>query len=271
MKKRICMALTALILLSLALASCGKKEVPKFYLAETVSTIHATGQVFRVVNIFDEDWNVIEAVNYTGGEEVSRTLYETKGDVTRITMVQGGESELVELVTTDQTTHTVHSEVYLNGEVSNTVDNTYDEDDHLLTTVRWTAAQDITARSEYTNNAAGKKVREDIYNDGVLSRYIVYTYDEAGRVLSQTTCQSDGTETGWQQYTYEQRENGRLVQTAHRCAADGSPLALQAVCVYDEHENLLSQEIYLDDGTPYMTLALRYITSDGGVSSGIPE
>lgn len=271
MKKRMIPILTALLLIVLTLASCGKKEAPKFYLAETVTTIHAAGQVNRTVNEFDEDWNVIAAVNYTNGQETYRTLYEITDDVTRITMVQDGVSELQGLTVTDKSGHTTHSEVYLNGEVSNTVDNTYDADGHLLTSERWIAAQNLTSRSEYTNNASGKKVREDVYSGGELDHYTVYTYDEAGRVLTDTTYRSDGTETGRKAYTYEQTEDGRLIQTVRQCDADGNPQSLQAVCVYDKYENLLSQEIYIGGDTPYMTLSMRYVTSDGTVSSGITE
>lgn len=269
MKKR--MLSTALVLISLTLASCGKKEAPKFYLTETVTTMHATGQVNRIVNEFDEDWNVIAAVNYTNGQETSRTLYEITEEVTRITMVQNGVSELQGVTVTDKSGRTTHSEVYLNGEVSNTVDNTYDADGHLLTSERWIADQNLTSRSEYTNNASGKKVREDVYSSGGLDHYTVYTYDEAGRVLTDTTCQSDGTETGWQKYTYEEAEDGKLIQKAYQCDASGAQQSLRAVCVYDKYENLLSQEIYLGEDTPFMTLAMGYVTSDGTVSSGIAE
>ena len=97
-------------------------------------------------------------------------------------------------------------------------------------------------RTAWFYNENGQKVREELYQNGVLTKYSQITLGEDGNPLSQAVYLADGTLHSTVSYTYE-----GLICTATTTLTDGT-VAQRTEYTYDEQGNLLSTTDYDSEG-----------------------
>lgn len=256
--KIICFLLTILLLLT----GCGQtpEEDVTWYTKEQVRTFFGT-QTTRSVYEYNEDWSTGSITTYVDGELESTVIYEhtETGYITRST--QDGVEDVMEVVITrDEAGNAVHTEQYLNGQLSSSADSTFDEQGNMLTYHTHVVEPDLYLHqeTEYDSNGNKTKVTAD---NGYMVTVTEYTYDSQGRLVKE----SSPDFKSWTEYTYE--DGGRL-ETALIYGENGE-LTNKRISSYDDYGNLLLQETCDAEGNVMMTTALSYISTDGRTSSGI--
>lgn len=99
-------------------------------------------------------------------------------------------------------------------------------------------------RTAWFYNESGQKVREELYQNGVLVNYSQITSGEDGRPVSQDVYLADGTLYSTVSYVYD-----GLSCTATTTLTDGT-VEQKTAYTYDEYGNLLSTTVY--DGAGQM-------------------
>lgn len=254
-----------LLILSLLLVGCGaEKEDVIFYKTETIRTFFGASST-REVNEYDEEWNLIHTTTYQDGAEVSQVNYEYTDIGYRMVGTQNGVEETLEFILTkDDHGNPLHTEQYLNGELYNTSDCTYDEKGNMLTQESTIPMANMTVRLEMEYDENGNRVKT-VQDNGFDIGTTTYTYDKNGKLLTETYHTKAGDSTSVTEYSYF--EDG-LTQTAMIYESDGN-YSGKRVTTYDEAGNMLLQETYDAEDQLMMTTACSYIGTDGTISSGI--
>lgn len=97
-------------------------------------------------------------------------------------------------------------------------------------------------RTAWFYNESGQKVREELYQNGVLIQYSKITSNGDGRPASQDVYMADGTLHSTVSYHYE-----GLNCTATTTSSDGT-VEQRTAYIYDEHGNLLTATVYDGEG-----------------------
>ncbi len=97
-------------------------------------------------------------------------------------------------------------------------------------------------RTAWFYNESGQKVREELYQNGVLVNYSQITSGQDGHPASQDVYLADGTLYSTVSYVYD-----GLTCTATTTLTDGT-VDLKTAYTYDESGNLLSTTVYNGDG-----------------------
>lgn len=196
------------------------------------STINRTEYLFDVRN------HVNQVVIYTNGEETKRhgVLCDENGNYVK--WISGGS---VTEYSYDDQGHSLGMSVYINDVLISSTQYTWENGLRTSVTTKM-ENQGITQRILMTYDHSGRLLRQDTYTADTLSSYSIYTTDEAGRTTSVMVYQPDGTLLSTSTYTRE-----GTTETITATQPDGT-VNQTAVLTYDEHGNLLTQEIYNSSG-----------------------
>jgi len=252
--------LSASLLLLLAGCTQEPQEDVTWYTKEQVRTFFGT-QTTRSVYEYNEDWSTGSITTYVDGELESTVTYEhtETGYITR--GVQDGVEDVLEVVITrDEAGNAVHTEQYLNGQLSSTADSTFDEKGNMLTYGTHVVEPDLYLQQKTEYDADGNKIRV-IVDNGYGLTITEYTYDSQGRLVKESSPNSNSRT----EYTYS---DGGKLETALIYGENGE-LTNKRISTYDDYSNMLLQETYDAEGNVMLTTALSYISTDGRTSSGI--
>lgn len=255
-----------LLILSLLLVGCGTEstEDVKYYKTETIHTFFGAGTT-REVNEYDEEWNLIHTTTYQDGAEVSQVDYEYTETGYRMVGIQNGIEETLEFILTkDAQGNLLRTEQYLNGELYNASDCTYDENGNLLTQESSIPMANMTVRLEMEYDEKGNRIKT-VQDNGYDIGTTTYTYDADGNLLTETYHTKTGDSTSVTEYGYS--DDG-LIQTALIYESDGS-YSGKRITTYDKAGNMLLQEVYDANEELMTTTACSYVGTDGTISSGI--
>lgn len=257
----------AVLIFSLLLAGCGAKAAPeevKYYKTETIRTFFGASTSREVIE-YDEEWKTTRITTYQDGAEISQVDYEYTETGLRMIGTQNGTEEILEyIITRDKQGNPLRTEQYLNGELYNSSECTYDTAGNLLTQASTIPAANMTVTLEMKYDENGRLIKT-IQDSGYAVGTTAYTYDENGRLLTETYHTEAGSGSVIKEYSYS--DDG-LVQTALIYEADRS-YSGKSVTTYDKAGNMLLAENYDADGNLTLSTACSYIGTDGTVSSGI--
>ncbi|MDR1168999.1 MAG: hypothetical protein LBK53_08970 [Heliobacteriaceae bacterium] len=151
-------------------------------------------------------------------------------------------------------------EVYkhLNGNISNIVEYTYDENGKLTKAVDKRANGDIRDTTEYTYDEKGRMTKEvDKYASENIEHTTEYTYDEKDRKTKEVWKDSNGDIRTTTEYTYD--ENGRETEIVHK-DKDGK-IGFVNEYTYDENGRKTKEVHKGEDGKLDYTKHYKYDTS----------
>lgn len=195
--------------------------------------------VNRTEYLFDDEDHVCEVVVYTNDTQTKRHSVECDENGNYIKWT--AEGSVTEYAYDDEG-HSLGVTLYINNELVSSTQYTWENG--LRTSVTTSiAAQGITQRAVMTYDSAGQLLRQDTYTAETLTNYSIYTNGENGRHTSITTYQPDGTQLYTTAFQYTDS-----METATTTSPDGT-VTQTTVKFYDEHGNLLTQEIYSSDGS----------------------
>lgn len=86
------------------------------------------------------------------------------------------------------------------------MENSFDSNDNLLTTLIYDLNGNLSTREEHTRKEAGVELVSIYDSEGSLSSTQSITYDEHGNMLTSETCDAAGALTLRITYTYEKFE-----------------------------------------------------------------
>lgn len=241
MKRLLCLLLPVLLL-----AGCGKNVTE-----EPVVTQPQTKTVY-----------VHKSLTRTQGGTTGRTdyVYSEENLLTDVVISDAEEKELQRyLVTCDENGNPVEWA----SAAGNTVTYTYDTQGRTLRTETYTGQTLMTSteytwsgnlrvsvtvktasleqRTEYAYDDKGGLTRQDLYVNGVLNGYGLYTLNEEGKPMQCSTFDQENNLTGTVAYEYDG-------VTEKRITADAQGTVLQTqILTYDDHGNLLKSDL-IDNG-----------------------
>lgn len=220
-------------------ASTTEPSIPTEPLLKTVYVHTSITQEFgstvsRTEYLFDEQDHVTEVVVYTNDVETRRHSVECDENGNYIKWISDGS---VTEYTYDDQGNNLGVFQYLNGTLVSSTEYTWKNG--LRTSVTTTmAAQGMTQRIVMTYDSSGHLLRQDSYTADTLNSYSIYATGEDGRIAEMTVYQPDGSLLYTSTYVWE-----GTTETITSTLPDGT-VNQTAVLTYDEHGNLLTQEIY---------------------------
>ena len=248
--------LTSILLLLLTVCSKAPEETVTWYMKEDFRTFFGT-QTTHYVYEYNEDWSTGSITTYENGELLGTITYEhtETGYITR-----DGDAVTEVVISSDDAGNAVHTENYLNGQLSGTADSTFDDQGNMLTCDTYFVEPEMHLHQETEYDTRGNKIRMSVDNGYAVS-VTEYTYDIKGRLVKESNPDSN-TRT---EYTYS---GGGKVQTALSYSGNGEVTG-KRVTTYDEYGNALLQENYDAEGNLVMSAVRSYVSTDGRTSSGI--
>lgn len=274
MKKKF-LALVLAAVLVLALTACASEPEQRYILTEFETTVHFNDTVQKTVFHYDENWTQTGATVYVNGEVSQEMTYELdeNGSLKSITYTTGEQTIVEEYANTyDDDGNLIRQETWQDGELTATMDRTYDADDKLASSVqtnltypggityetvynpdgttasmRVTSADTGTSLTEYTYDEDGNEIRSVTTNEaGVIVSETNSSYNSDGKItVSVDTYYSDEgepQETSAVEYTWDGN-----IRTTH---IPGDP-DNYSVIEYDEAGNMIRSEIW--SGSELMT------------------
>lgn len=239
--KRIAALLLGLCLLWLT--GCTKAPAPatdptqpqaKTVYVHTSLTQEFGSTVNRTEYLFDAQDRVTEVVVYTNDQQTKRHRVECDENGNYIKWTSDNS---VTEYTYDDDGHSLGVSLYINDELVSSTAYTWEGDLRTSVTTQM-VTQGMTQRLLMTYDSSGRLLRQDTYSADTLSNYAIFTTGEDGRVSAMAVYQPDGTLLYTNTYTWEGTK-----ETVLSTLPDGT-VNQTAVLTYDEHGNLLTQEIY---------------------------
>ncbi len=261
-----------LLILMLLLSGCGKNQEVTYYVTESLVELPSASNTMRYVHTFDDQWRTLSTTASQNGEVWSTIVYSYSEDnsVVSITSTAYG-----------QTTTGEHRRVL-------------DKDGNVIKLETWEEGQQTAVSYREYDDAGRLTADTTTYFDGYMRGYKQsFSYDAQGNktLAAYEMTLEDGTITktrteihydsqGNRAREVEVREDAMTeyiecswegnVETSLCYTPDGA-LNRKRISAYDDHGNLLYQELYDSEGTLGNRTSYRYVGSDGSISSGIPE
>ena len=202
----------------------------------TSHTLTSGDSVTRTDYLLDEDNQVYQVVIYSDDTETMR--YDVECDENGNYVRWIGE-HITSTFHYDEQGRPLGKEIYTGELLISSTQYTWDNGNQVgLSDTNGTQEQ----RTAWFYNEAGQKVREELYQNGVLVNYSQITPTEDGRPLSQDVYLADGTLYSTVHFIYD-----GLNCTATTTLTDGT-LEQRTTYTYDEYGNLLSTTVYNADG-----------------------
>ena len=110
----------------------------------------------------------------------------------------------------------------------------------------------ITGYERRYHNADGYLSRWDVYDaQEVYDHFVLYDYDDNGRLIQETTYQANGI--GEYYYTYAYDDDGNLTEKGYYTAYDGAEIILYDAdgaeaerYIYSSNDELTAHEVFVD-------------------------
>lgn len=196
----------------------------------------------RTEFLYNENDHLKEVVQYSGTNQTLRYQVECDENGNFITWNCATDKlDLTIRYSYDHQGRSLGTAHYQNGEMMTATTYTWEGDNRTGVYVMM-PSQNRDQATEYTYNAQGVLVRQDVYADGDLVRYGICTSDEENRTTVVAFYLPNGTPESTTTIVYE-----GLTQTHTMTQADGR-LSQRTVITYDGHGNLLSTVIYDGEG-----------------------
>lgn len=245
---------TAIVLLTLAmlLSGCNRDEgttpqptapVEQNQNAQMKTVYIRTGETritgdseTRTDYLLDDENRVCQVVMYTNGQQTQH--YDVQCDENG-NYIKWVSEDISSTYTYDQLGRSLGHTCYHGDTVTSSVKRIW-AGQQLGELIVRNGAQET--RTVYTYNDEGHKIREELYQDGVLFSYSQLSVDSDGLVTTQRVYQADGTQSATVSYAYEDK-----TVTATTTDPEGN-VRQRKVEVYDEHNNLLETALYDPDG-----------------------
>lgn len=190
----------------------------------------------RTDYLLDDENRVCQVVMYTNGQQTQR--YDVQCDENG-NYIKWVSEDISSTYTYDQLGRSLGHICYHGDTVTSSVKRIW-AGQQLGELIVRNGSQET--RTVYTYNDEGHKIREELYQDGVLFSYSQLSVDSDGLVTTQRVYQADGTQSATVSYTYEDK-----TVTATTTDPEGN-VRQRKVEVYDEHNNLLETALYDSDG-----------------------
>lgn len=237
MKRLLCLLLGVLLLTG---CSAEVPEEPteteprtKTVYVHSTLTYHRSGSITSRTEYVYNDENLLTDVIVSGkdGAQIQRYLVtcDENGNPTEWASAAGTTVNY----TYDTQGRTLRTETYTGETLMTSTEYTWSGALRISTTVRTPSREN---RLEYTYNENGALIRQDIYENGQLKSYGLYTAGEDGKPLCCFHYTPDGN--AFSTVTYEYSEGKETRTTAD---AQGSVTAVN-ILTYDSHGNLLSDD-----------------------------
>lgn len=238
-----------LLALALVLGGCAKDEDgnqppkesqepgTKTVYIRTSHTLSSSGSVTRTDYLLGEDETVEQVVISTNGTETMRYDVECDEHGNYIRWI--GE-HITSTFHYDGEGRPLGKSVYSGELLISSTEYTWDNGNQVGVADRNGVQEQRTA---WFYNDSGHKVREELYQNGVLVNYSQITSDKDGWPTSQTVYLADGTLYSTVSYTYDGSSC-----TSTTTLPDGT-VEQRTEYTYDEHGNLLSTTVYDGAGT----------------------
>ena len=211
------------------------------YVHTAVTQSSATMEA-RAEFLYDENNHLKEVVQYSGTSQTLRYQVECDENGNFITWTCTTDKlDLTIRYSYDAQGRSLGTAHYQNGELMTATTYTWEGDNRTGVYVIM-PGQNRDQATEYTYNAQGVLVRQDVYADGNLVRYGICTSDEENRNTGVAFYLPNGTAESTNTIVYD-----GLTQTHTLTLADGT-VSQKTVITYDEHGNLLSTVIYDGNG-----------------------
>ena len=249
MKKLLALILAAVYLLSLT--AC-QTETETKYLQTSVTQEYMGTVTLKTEIQYDSNGTQTANIQYTNGEETSRSEYSYTDNSVIIHITQDGESGTMKQVyEKDAAGNIIRAEMYVDEELYSVTDCTYDSRGNRLTNVQNTIAVGMTYTTTYTYDENDNPIRiVNDYSSGAGS-VTENTYDEKGRLSLSMIYDLEGTLTSKEEHKWT-TETSEVVETYD---AAGN-LTSTAANTYDGHGNKLTSETY--DNAGKLTLRITY-------------
>lgn len=244
MKKRLLLLLALLLLLT----GCRKNDPAdtsgngqsaqqdtKTVFIRTSHTMSSGEAVTRTDYVLGENDRVEQVVIYTNGTETTR--YEVQCDEHGNYVRWIGE-HLTSTFHYDEEGRPLGKSVYTGEILISSTEYTWENGNQVSVADRNGSQEQ---RTVWYYNDSGQKVREELYQNGILVNYSQITSGEDGLPISQTVYLADGTLRSTVSYVYD-----GMRCTVTTVLADGT-VEKQTEHIHDEYGNLLSTTTY--DGT----------------------
>lgn len=163
LRKIICILLTTLLLLMAGCSQTPEEDVT-WYMKEDIRTFFGA-QTTRYVYEYNDDWSTGSITTYENGEMLGTITYEhtETGYITR--GIQDGVEDVMEVVITrDDAGNAVHTEQYLNGQLSSSADSTFDKNGNMLTYHTHVVEPDLYLKQETEYDSNGNKIKLTVDN-----------------------------------------------------------------------------------------------------------
>lgn len=288
MKRLIPVLLCVLLICSLIIGCTSTKDVT-FYCTERILTTYMNDVTNenRSVFTYDASWNMTSNLSYMNGTEVNALYYEYNNDATLVKVTQqfnGTETVGEYRRTYDKEGNLLKELAVENGTVVSTNEYTYDNNGNVLVhTLTPTPATVIT--NTYTYDKAGNRISYEnntAYPEQDMEFVVLteYEYDENGNLLREIVSTED-TETAPEksfdislgkvsiadnetvtEYTYDDATKTYL---GTRYTSEGT-VQNYIRMVYDDHGNLLLQEVMNPEKTIVSSTIQSWVGTDGSVS-----
>lgn len=245
--KKLTLLLICLLLLSMT--ACGERAntapstAPTQPQTKTVYVHASITQEYgsttnRTEYLFDSDNHVNQVVVYTNGEETKRHDVQCDENGNYVKWISDGS---VTEYAYDDDGNSLGMSLYINNVLISSTAYTWENG--LRTSVTTTMdTQGMTQRILMTYGSSGRLLRQDTYTADTLSSYSIYATDENGQISSVTLYQPDGTLISTSTYI-----RTSAMETITSTLPDGT-VSQTAVLTYDSYGNLLTQEIFDQNG-----------------------
>ena len=240
--------LLSLLILALLLCGCAEsgdsvgdvddtvEQTEKTVYIRTSHTLTSGDSVTRTDYILDENDRVSQVVIYTNEKETMRYEVECDEHGNYVRWVGGG---IIGTFQYDEAGHLLGKSLYTGEVLISSTEYTWEGDNQLGVAERNGSQEQ---RTVWFYNENGQKVREELYQNGVLLNYSQITNGEDGRPVSQDVYNADGTQHSTVTYTYDAASC-----TATTTLSDGT-VEQRTTYLYDEFGNLLSTTVYDGEG-----------------------
>lgn len=288
MKKAVSMILSVLLVISLFMGCTNSKEV-KFYCTERIVTtfMNDMENENRSVLTYDAFWNLTSNVTYMNGTETNALYYEYNDDATVVKVTQhinGTESGGEYQRTYDKKGNLLKELAVENGTVISSNEYTYDDNGNVLVHILTPNAPTVITNT-YTYDKSGNRIsyeNKTAYPEQDMEFVILteYEYDDNG-ILLREIVSAGNTETTPEknldislgkvsiaghenvtEYTYDDTTRTYL---GTRYTPEGT-VQNYIRMVYDNHGNLLLQEVMNPEKTVVSSTIQSWVGTDGSTS-----
>jgi YD repeat-containing protein len=233
----------------LALTACGENPTATEATAPTQPQtktvyVHASmtqeygSTVNRTEYLFDQQDHVTEVVVYTNDTETKRHSVQCDANGNYTKWISDGS--VMEYSYDDQG-HSLGMSLYINDVLISSTAYTWENGLRTSVTTKM-EAQGMTQRILMTYDGSGRLLRQDTYTADTLSGYSIYATDADGNITTVTLYQPDGTLLSTSTY-----RRTSTMETITSTLPDGT-INQTAMLTYDQHGNLLTQEIFDGNG-----------------------